>query len=132
MAVGFSYIIFLHRNLEALVSGEQMLLSRVLEQGYTFHVDFQHELVWGWGPVEYSGYKLDAFYKLKPNLDASISSYVLMNKSANFELNFRSVLFKELTQVVNGKKTLDKATTTIQSSTQALADKLAKALKAKK
>lgn len=76
---------------------------------------------------EYSGYKLDAFYKLKPNLDSSITSYVLMNKSPNVELNFRSVLFKELTQVVNGKETLDKATAAIQSSTQAAADKLAKA-----
>ncbi len=81
---------------------------------------------------EYSGYKLDAFYKLKPNLDSAITSYVLMNKSANFDLNFRSVVFKELTQVVNGKKTLDKATTAIQLSTQADADKLAKAQKAKK
>ncbi|KTD88585.1 ABC transporter substrate-binding protein [Paenibacillus etheri] len=81
---------------------------------------------------EYSGYKLDAFYKLKPNLDSAIASYVLMNKSANFELNFRSVLFKVLTQVVNGRKTLEKATAAIQLSTQADADKLAKALKAKK
>ncbi|CAH1220692.1 hypothetical protein PAECIP111892_04898 [Paenibacillus auburnensis] len=72
---------------------------------------------------EYSGYKLDAFYKLKPNLDSSITSYVLMNKSPNFELDFRSILSKELTQVVNGKKTLDKATAAIQLSTQAVADK---------
>ncbi len=81
---------------------------------------------------EYSGYKLDAFYKLKPNLDPSITSYVLMNKSSDFELNFRSLLFKELEQVVNGKKTLDKATDAIQLSTQADADKLAKAQKAKR
>jgi multiple sugar transport system substrate-binding protein len=81
---------------------------------------------------EYSGYKLDAYYKLKPNLDSASTSYALMNKSANFELNFRSVLFKELAQVVNGKKTLDKATAAIQSSTQADADKLAKAQKTKR
>ena len=81
---------------------------------------------------EYSGYKLDAFYKLKPNLNSSITSYVLMNKSPNFELKFRSILLKELTQVVNGKKTIDKATAAIQSSTQAVADKLKKAQTAKK
>ncbi|MDQ0173579.1 ABC transporter substrate-binding protein [Paenibacillus tundrae] len=81
---------------------------------------------------EYSGYKLDAFYKLKPNLDSSITSYALMNKSPNFELKFRSILLKELTQVVNGKKTLAKATAAIQSGTQAAADKLKKAQTAKK
>ncbi|MBY0115912.1 extracellular solute-binding protein [Paenibacillus sp. FSL L8-0435] len=80
---------------------------------------------------EYSGYKMDAFYKLKPNLDSSITSYVLMNKSPNFELRFRSIVLKELTQVVNGKKTLDKATAAIQSNTQAVADKLKKAQTAK-
>lgn len=80
---------------------------------------------------EYSGYKLDAFYKLKPNLDSSITSYVLMNKSPNFELRFRSIVLKELTQVVNGKKALDKATAAIQSNTQAVADKLKKAQTAK-
>ncbi|WP_336763317.1 ABC transporter substrate-binding protein [Paenibacillus sp. USHLN196] len=80
---------------------------------------------------EYSGYKLDAFYKLRPNLDSSITSYVLMNKSPNFELRFRSIVLKELTQVVNGKKTLDKATAAIQSNTQAVADKLKKAQTAK-
>ncbi|WP_181155521.1 ABC transporter substrate-binding protein [Paenibacillus sp. 37] len=80
---------------------------------------------------EYSGYKLDAFYKLKPNLDSSITSYVLMNKSPNFELRFRSIVLKELTQVANGKKTLDKATAAIQSNTQAVADKLKKAQAAK-
>ncbi|KAA8753953.1 ABC transporter substrate-binding protein [Paenibacillus sp. UASWS1643] len=80
---------------------------------------------------EYSGYKLDAFYKLKPNLDSSITSYVLMNKSPNFELRFRSIVLKELTQVANGKKTLDKATSAIQSSTQAVADKLKKVQAAK-
>ncbi|MEC0124511.1 ABC transporter substrate-binding protein [Paenibacillus pabuli] len=81
---------------------------------------------------EYSGYKLDAFYKLKPNLDSSITNYALMNKSPNFELRFRSVVLKELTQVINGKKTLDKATAAIQSSTQAAADKLKKAQAPKK
>ena len=81
---------------------------------------------------EYSGYKLDAFYKLKPNLDSSITSYTLMNKSADFELSFRSLLFKELALVVNGKKTLDKATAAIQTQTQSVADKVAKAQKAKK
>ncbi|MNP26712.1 hypothetical protein D3C76_1195790 [compost metagenome] len=81
---------------------------------------------------EYSGYKLDAFYKLKPNLDSSITNYELMNKSANLELNFRTVLVKELTQVINGKKTLEKATAAIQAQTQSVADKVAKAQKAKK
>ncbi|MGN7762482.1 ABC transporter substrate-binding protein [Paenibacillus sp. 22594] len=81
---------------------------------------------------EYSGYKLDAFYKLKPNLDSSIAGYVLMNKSPNFELDFRSVLGKELTKVVNGKKTLDKATAAIQTQTQAVANKLTGAQTAKK
>ncbi|GFN33984.1 hypothetical protein [Paenibacillus xylaniclasticus] len=48
------------------------------------------------------------------------------------EVSFWSVLSKELTQVVNGKKTLDKASAAIQTQTQALADKAAKAQKAKK
>lgn len=81
---------------------------------------------------EYSGYKLDAFYQLKPNLDSFITNYELMNKSANLELNFWSVLAKELPQVVNGKKTLDKATAAIQTQTQAVADKVAKVQKANK
>ncbi|KUP23328.1 extracellular solute-binding protein [Paenibacillus sp. DMB5] len=73
---------------------------------------------------EYSGYKLDAFYKLNPDLDSSITSYVLMNKSPEFESNFRSVLGKELTQVIKGNKTLEKAAAAIQSGTQAIADKM--------
>ncbi|MEK3674329.1 ABC transporter substrate-binding protein [Paenibacillus sp. FSL R10-2771] len=81
---------------------------------------------------EYSGYKLDAFYKLKPNFNSSITSYALMNKSPDLELDFWSILSEELTQVVNGKKTLDKATAAIQTQTQAAADKVAKAQKAKK
>ena len=81
---------------------------------------------------EYSGYKLESFYKLKPNLDSSITSYALMNKSPNFELRFRSTLLIELTQVINGKKTIEKATAAIQSSTQTFADKLTKAKTEKK
>lgn len=81
---------------------------------------------------EYSGYKLDAFYKLRPNLDSAITSYALMEKSPNFELKFRSILLKELTQLVNGKKSLAKTTAAIQSGTQAAADKLKKAQTAKK
>ncbi|MNP87609.1 hypothetical protein D3C76_1886340 [compost metagenome] len=54
-----------------------------------------------------------------------------MSKSPNFELNFRTILFKELTQVINGKKTLEKATAAIQAQTQSVADKVAKAQKAK-
>lgn len=80
---------------------------------------------------EYSGYKLNVFYKLKPNLDSWITSYVLMNKSPDFELYFRSVVAKELTQVINGRKTLDKATAAIQTQTQIIADKFVKAQKAK-
>ncbi len=80
---------------------------------------------------EYSGYKLDAFYKLKPNFDSSITSYALMNKSPDLELDCWSFLSAELTQVVNGKKTLDEATAAIQSSIQSVVDKLAKAQKAK-
>ncbi|AIQ71744.1 ABC transporter substrate-binding protein [Paenibacillus graminis] len=76
---------------------------------------------------EYSGYKLDAFYTLKPNFDSSITNYALMNKSPDLELDFWSFLSEELTQVVNGKKTLDEATAAIQLSIQAVADKLAKA-----
>ncbi|NQX46564.1 extracellular solute-binding protein [Paenibacillus tritici] len=76
---------------------------------------------------EYSGYKLDAFYTLQPNFNSTITSYALMNKSADLELDFRSILSEELTQVVNGKTTLDKAAAAIQSSTQAVADKVAKA-----
>jgi len=54
-----------------------------------------------------------------------------MNKSPNLELNFLAVLAKELTQVINGKKTLDKASAAIQTQTQSVADKVAKDLKAK-
>lgn len=75
---------------------------------------------------EYSGYKLDAFYKLKPNLNSSITNYILMIKSANLELRFWSIISKELNEVVKGKKTLDKATAAIQSNTQSAADKLKK------
>lgn len=82
--------------------------------------------------TEFSRYKLDAFYKLKPNYDSSITSYTLMNKSPDLELNFRSFLSEELTQVVQGKKTLDEAAAAIQTQTQAAADNVAKAQKAKK
>ncbi|CAI6083780.1 hypothetical protein PAECIP112173_04065 [Paenibacillus sp. JJ-100] len=81
---------------------------------------------------EYSGYKLESFYKLKPNLDPSITSYAIINKSPNFELRFHSILLKELTQVINGKKTIEKATAAIQSSTQTITDKLTKAKTEKK
>lgn len=49
-----------------------------------------------------------------------------MNKSPNLELDFWLVLAKELTQVIDGKKSLDKATDAIQTQTQAAADKVAK------
>jgi multiple sugar transport system substrate-binding protein len=75
---------------------------------------------------EYSGYKLDAFYKLKPDFGFSITSHALMNKSPDLELGFRSVLSKELNQLANGKKTLDEATAAIQTQTQTMADKVAK------
>ncbi|MNC84253.1 hypothetical protein D3C75_1387070 [compost metagenome] len=55
-----------------------------------------------------------------------------MNKSPDLELDFWSFLSEELTQVVNGKKTLDEATAAIQTETQTAADKVAKAQKAKK
>lgn len=76
---------------------------------------------------EYSGYSLDAFYKLRPNLDSTITSYALFRKSQSLELNFRTSVFKELTLVADKKKTLDKAAAAIQSQTQTAADKLKKA-----
>lgn len=75
---------------------------------------------------EYAGYKLDAFYKLRPNFDSSISSYVLMNKSQNLELDFRSILSRELKLAMDKKKTLDQAAASIQKSTQIVVDKLKK------
>lgn len=81
---------------------------------------------------EYSGYKLDAFYKLKPNLDGSIARDVLMNKSAILDSKFWPILAKELAQAIDGKKTVEKAAAAIQTQTQAAADKVAKAQKTKK
>lgn len=79
---------------------------------------------------EYSGYKLDAFYKLRPNLDQTISTSVLSIKAPEFD--FYGFVDSELKQVISGKKTLDKATAAIQSKTQRVADQLAKAQKTKK
>jgi len=81
---------------------------------------------------EYSGYKLDTFYALKPDLNSSIMSEALITKSPNVDSNFRSILDKELKQMINGKKTLEKTAAAIQSSTQAIADKVAKAKNSKK
>ena len=81
---------------------------------------------------EFSGYKLDAFYKLQPNLDRSIATNVLINKSQDLQLGFWDVLQEELSQVIDGKKTVEQATTAIQTRTQASADQVAKAQKATK
>lgn len=81
---------------------------------------------------EFSGYKLDAFYKLKPNFDQSITTNILINKSQDLQLAFWDILAEELSQVIDGKKTVDEATDAIQTGTQAAADKVAKAQQAKK
>ncbi|MGF7048167.1 multiple sugar transport system substrate-binding protein [Paenibacillus sp. DS2015] len=81
---------------------------------------------------EYSGYSVDAFYKLRPNLDLSITRNALYKKSYNVEGKFMEILSKQLKLVADKKKTLKQAVTAIQSQTQAAADKVKKAQKAKK
>ncbi|NGZ76545.1 extracellular solute-binding protein [Saccharibacillus alkalitolerans] len=78
---------------------------------------------------EYAGYKVNAFYKLKPNLDQHLQAQALSIRSANLEWKFWTVLQKELMLAVNKKKTADQAAAAIQTQTQAAADKVAKASK---
>lgn len=82
---------------------------------------------------EYSGYSLDAFYKLRPNLDSLIAEYALIHEfSSDLQLKVWSSFDKELPLAADKKKTLDQAAASIQSQIQAAVDKLTKAKKAKK
>ncbi|WP_172195930.1 ABC transporter substrate-binding protein [Saccharibacillus qingshengii] len=75
---------------------------------------------------EYAGYPVDAFYQLKPNLDAHLNAQALSLKSTEMETYFRSILGKEITLLADQKKTADQAAQAVQKQAQATADKLAK------
>ncbi|MNO15419.1 putative ABC transporter substrate-binding protein YesO [compost metagenome] len=73
---------------------------------------------------EYQEHRLDAFYKLKPNLD---SPPRLEPKGIPFDNQKYSIIVtSEIKQVLNNKKTLDKALISIQTQVQASLDQVMK------
>jgi len=78
---------------------------------------------------EYQGHILEAFYKLKPNLDSPL---YLDPKGLSFDMQYSKILQSEVKQVINNKKTLDKALDSIQTQVQKSLDDAVKKQKAKK
>lgn len=65
---------------------------------------------------EYKGYSLEAFYKLKPNLETPPRINPVGIPFNN--LQYSVIVYNELKQVVSNKKTLDKAMASIQTQVQ--------------
>jgi multiple sugar transport system substrate-binding protein len=79
---------------------------------------------------EYKGFSMEAFYKLKPNLETPpyINPLGIPFNNSQYSL----ILQSEIKQVLSNKKTLDKALVSIQTQVQKSLDDAMKKQKAKK
>lgn len=79
---------------------------------------------------EYKGFSMEAFYKLKPNLETPpyFNPIGIPFNNAQYSL----ILQSEVKQVISNKKTLDKALASIQTQVQKSLDEAVKKQKAKK
>lgn len=69
---------------------------------------------------EYKGYRLDAFYKLKPNLDSPAYQNPL---GMSFDIQYSNIVQGEIKQVINNKKNQEKALQSINTQVQNILNK---------